>query len=199
MLYADRFRFAGITRVIITYWGPLAHSSYLFGTLSAMNARLKAEIICTGSELLGGKLNLYVPLFYERLAPLGFAITREQSCGDGLEDIASCMRGALSRADLVLVCGGLGPTFDDLTRAAAARVLGRSIYHSKECEGILRERYGARVRLPNLKDQCRLVAGAKYIRNDNGTAFGELLRKGRKLMVLLPGPRLDGSLCSGSP
>jgi len=152
---------------------------------------LKAEIICTGSELLNGRLNLYVPLFYERLAPLGFTITREQSSGDRLEDIASCMKDALRRADLVLVCGGLGPTFDDLTRQAAARALKRSIHRSKECEEILLRNYGLRAKLPNIKDQARLVAGAKRVDNSNGTAFGEILRKGRKMMVLLPGPRME--------
>ena len=93
----------------------------------------KAEIVCTGSELLAGKLNLYVPLFHEFLAPLGFAITREQTCGDGLCEIKDCLAGALGRADLLIVCGGLGPTFDDRTRQAAAAVLGRRLFHSKYC------------------------------------------------------------------
>lgn len=148
----------------------------------------KAEIICTGSELLEGRLNLYVPLFHDRLAPLGFRITREQSSGDDLDAIADCIRGGLRRADLVITCGGLGPTFDDLTRQAAAKALGRGTFHSKPCERILAFNYKLEKLPPNIKDQAMLVEGAKALENANGTAFGEVLVRGRKMLVLLPGP-----------
>ncbi len=151
----------------------------------------KAEIVCTGSELLAGKLNLYVPLFHELLAPLGFAITREQSCGDSLPDIKDCLAGSLKRADLVIACGGLGPTFDDLTRQAAAAMLGRRLFHSKSCEQILAFNYKLETLPPNIKDQCLLVEGAKPLENSNGTAFGQVLTRGRKMLVLLPGPRKE--------
>ena len=150
---------------------------------------LKAEMICTGSELLSGKLNLYVPLFHERLAGLGFRITREQSSGDDIGEISSCMAGALERSALVLVCGGLGPTFDDVTRQAAARTLKRRLVRSKACEKILSASFSLRVLPPNLSDQCLQVSGAESVENRNGTAFGEILREGRKMMILLPGPR----------
>ncbi len=153
--------------------------------------QLNAEIICTGSELLNGKLNLYVPLFHERLSALGFSITREQSPGDGAADIAACMADALKRADLVLVCGGLGPTFDDQTRQAAARALKKRLSYSKNCEKILSAAYSLRVLPPNLGNQCLLVSGAKAIENRNGSAFGEIIRQGRKMMILLPGPRAE--------
>jgi len=151
----------------------------------------KAEIVCTGSELLGGKLNLYVPLFHERLAPLGFSITREQSCGDALPEIRDALAGALRRADLVIACGGLGPTFDDLTRQAAAAALGRRLFHSKTCEQILAFNYKLKTLPPNFKDQCLLLEGAKPLENTNGTAFGQVLTRGRKMLVLLPGPRKE--------
>lgn len=148
-----------------------------------------AELICTGSELLEGKLNLYPPLFHARLAPLGFALTREQSSGDRLADIADCIKGALGRADLVLVCGGLGPTFDDLTRQAAAKALGRKLVSSKTCARLLALNYGLKKLPPNFKNQALLVAGAKALENANGTAFGEVIMEGKKMLVLLPGPR----------
>lgn len=151
----------------------------------------KAELICTGSELLEGKLNLYPPLFHARLAPLGFSLTREQSCGDRLAEIADCIKGALSRAELVLVCGGLGPTFDDLTRQAAARALGRRLVRCKACAQILAFNFGMQAGKlpPNFRNQTLLVEGARALENANGTAFGEVLTEGRKLLVLLPGPR----------
>ncbi len=151
----------------------------------------KAELVCTGSELLEGKLNLYAPLFHERLQPLGFRLTREQSSGDDLASIADCVSGALRRADLVLVCGGLGPTFDDLTRQAAARALGRKVVLSKACEQVLSLNFGMRKLPPNLLDQARIVEGAKALENTNGTAFGEVLTRGRRMLVLLPGPRRE--------
>jgi len=151
----------------------------------------RAEIVCTGSELLAGKLNLYTPLFHERLAALGFAITREQSSGDGLEEIGDCIKGALGRAELVLVCGGLGPTFDDLTRQAAAAALGRKLVYSKACAQVLGLNYGLKTLPPNFKDQCLILEGAKPLENSNGTAFGQVLTKNKKMLVLLPGPRKE--------
>ncbi len=150
-----------------------------------------AEIICTGSELLSGKLNLYVPLFHERLAQLGFAITREQSSGDSLACILSCVKGALGRADLTIVCGGLGPTFDDLTRQAAAKALKRRLVYSKARAEILSANYGLKRLPPNIKDQCLIIEGAKTLENANGTACGEVITRGSRMLVLLPGPRAE--------
>lgn len=162
----------------------------VYANLSLMRQG-NAEIICTGSELLEGKLNLYVPLFHERLAPLGFRISREQSSGDDLGTITSCIKGALGRADLALVCGGLGPTFDDLTRQAAAAALGARLVHSKYCEQILSFNYGMKKLPHNFMDQCLLLEGAKPLENSNGTAFGQVFTRGRKMLVLLPGPRKE--------
>ncbi|MDA8129863.1 MAG: nicotinamide-nucleotide amidohydrolase family protein [Elusimicrobia bacterium] len=158
----------------------------------AVTGKGKAEIVCTGSELLSGKLNLYVPLFHEKLAPLGFRITGERSSGDSLEGIRDSLAAALRRADLVVACGGLGPTFDDLTRQAAAAALGRRIVYSKGCEKILAYNYGLKKLPPNFRDQCLLVEGAKPLENTAGTAFGQVLTRGRrKMLVLLPGPRRE--------
>ena len=151
----------------------------------------KAEIVCTGSELLAGKINLYVPLFHERLSRLGFEITREQSCGDSLAAIKDCLGGALSRARLVIACGGLGPTFDDLTRQAAAKLLGRRLVYSETCAQILRHNYGLTELPPNFKDQCLVVEGAKQLENANGTACGQVLAEKGRMLVLLPGPRRE--------
>lgn len=151
----------------------------------------KAEIVCTGSELLSGKLNLYVPLFHERLSRLGFEIAREQSCGDSLASIKDCLAGAMSRARLVITCGGLGPTFDDLTRQAAAKLLGRRLVYSGTCAQILRHNYGLAALPPNFRDQCMIVEGAKQLENANGTACGQVLTEKGRMLALLPGPRRE--------
>ena len=160
---------------------------------------LKAEIICTGSELLSGKLNLYVPLFHEKLFPLGFEITREQSPGDNLTEITDCLKGALTRADLVLVCGGLGPTFDDLTRQAAAAALKKKIVYSRTLRAALKTKYGLAELPPNLTDQCLKLAGAKTIENRNGTAAGQEIAHKNKMLVLLPGPQKEWEPMSWLP
>lgn len=151
-----------------------------------------AELVCTGSELLQGKLNLYAPLFAERLAPLGFTLRREQCCGDSEADIADALKGALRRAGLVLACGGLGPTFDDRTRQAAAAALGVKLRYSRYCAQVLAYNYGLKGRLPeNFRNQCLVLEGAKPLENANGTAFGQVFRRGGKLLALLPGPRRE--------
>lgn len=155
-----------------------------------MNAG-RAELICTGSELLEGKLNLYAPSFSGRLAALGFALGREQCCGDSLPEIADAIKGALKRSRLVLVCGGLGPTFDDLTRQAAAAALGLRLAHSKDCARILSFNYGLERLPPNFRNQCLLLEGAKALENANGTAFGQVVKRGGRMLVLLPGPRRE--------
>ncbi|MBU2573359.1 MAG: nicotinamide-nucleotide amidohydrolase family protein [Elusimicrobia bacterium] len=177
----------------------------------------KAELICTGSELISGKINRYVPLFSGRLGELGFRIAREHSVGDDLNAVAGMIKCALKNADLVLTCGGLGATFDDVTRQAAALALGRRLAYSKYAEQILKADYGMK-ELPanacagavskayghsagggpaglfggqtaNFKNQCLIIDGAKMAKNANGTAFGQIVTSGRKMLVILPGPR----------
>lgn len=148
----------------------------------------KAEVVCTGSELLSSRVNLYIPAFAQRLIKAGFRIRREHCVGDDLKDIAKTVACALRNADLVIVCGGLGPTFDDVTRQAVAKVLGRKLVYSDYAERTLRANYNLTEMLPNMKDQCYIIAGAALADNANGTAFGLLLTEGRKMIVLLPGP-----------
>jgi len=152
-----------------------------------MNFR-KAELICTGSELVSVKSNSYVPLFSARLRPLGFRIHREHSVGDDPKAIAKMVNCGLNNADLVITCGGLGPTFDDLTRQGVAKALGRKLIHSKYAERILKNNYNLSVLPLNFRNQCRIIDGAKMLENANGTAFGQILTPGRKMIVVLPGP-----------
>ena len=145
--------------------------------------------MCTGSELLASRVNIYVPAFAQRLIKVGFRIQREHCVGDNLNDIAGTVACALRSADLVLVCGGLGPTFDDVTRQAVAKVLGRKLVYSAYAERTLRANYNLTGFSPNMKDQCYIIAGAALANNANGTAFGQMLTEKRKMIVLLPGPR----------
>jgi nicotinamide-nucleotide amidase len=151
----------------------------------------KAELICTGSELVSFKSNRYVPLFAARLRALGFRLFREHSVGDDLSAIADLVNCGLGKADLVITCGGLGPTFDDLTRQGIARALGLELIHSKTAERLLKAKYRLTTLPPNFQDQCLILDGAKMVKNDNGTAFGEILVRNNKMLVVLPGPEYE--------
>src|SRR5438105_14385754 len=86
------------------------------------------EIITTGTELLLGRiLNTHQQWLGRRLADLGYVVARQVSVADAGPTIAEAVREALSRADLVITTGGLGPTSDDLTRDYVAELLGKKL------------------------------------------------------------------------
>ncbi|MDQ7773278.1 MAG: nicotinamide-nucleotide amidohydrolase family protein [Elusimicrobiales bacterium] len=150
--------------------------------------RPEAELLCTGSELVSSKVNLYSPLFAARLLGLGVTLRGERSLRDDLPLITRSIREAMASCPLVITCGGLGPTFDDLTRRAAARALGLRLVSSPDCAAELRRRYSLEKLPPNMADQAVVLEGARTISNRNGTAFGQVIRRGRRMLVLLPGP-----------
>ena len=86
---------------------------------------MRAEIISVGTELLLGEIvDTNAAFLGRRLAELGVDIYHRQTVGDNQGRLVAAIKLALSRSDLVLVSGGLGPTMDDLTREALAEVLG---------------------------------------------------------------------------
>src|SRR2546421_691618 len=95
-------------------------SSVTYGSQSKMPMHI--ELINTGSELMLGRvLNTHQQWICRRLADHGYVVTRQVSVADAGRDIQQAVREALSRADLVITTGGLGPTSDDLTRDGIAR------------------------------------------------------------------------------
>ena len=86
----------------------------------------RAEILCVGTELLIGDIvNTNAAYLSRRLAALGIGVYRQAVVGDNPQRLAEDVRAALSRADLVVMSGGLGPTYDDLTKETVAKVFGR--------------------------------------------------------------------------
>ena len=156
------------------------------------NELQKAEILCVGTELLLGDIvNTNAAFLSRRLAVLGIGVFRQSVVGDNPGRLAEELRGALSRADLVVLSGGLGPTGDDLTKEVAASVFGRE---TELCAPALEriERYFAatgRVMTPNNKKQAMMPKGATVFLNDYGTAPALALENEEgKIAVLLPGP-----------
>ncbi len=152
----------------------------------------RAEILCVGTELLIGDIvNTNAAYLARRLAALGIGVYRQSVVGDNADRLAEDMEVALSRADLVITSGGLGPTADDLTKETAARVFGRDMYcHKPSLDRI--EAYFAqsgRTMTENNKKQAMMPKGAIVFENDYGTAPALALeREDGKVLIMLPGP-----------
>ena len=137
---------------------------------------MRAEIVAVGTELLLGQIaNTNARWMSESLAAIGVDVLHHQAVGDNLERIVEAMRLASSRAEVVVVTGGLGPTQDDITRDALGVLLEAPMVRHPELEEMLREKFRSfgRREMPasNLR-QADVPEGARYIRPDRGTAPG---------------------------
>ena len=151
-------------------------------------------IVCVGTELLRGQLNTHQSWLSRKLQDAGLFASRECTLPDEREAIAAELRRCLRECEGVIVCGGLGPTFDDITREAAADALGRRLsYRPALFAGIRRKLLRHAMSVPEEnKRQAFVIAGARVLENRAGSAPGQVLSYKRKggtgLMVLLPGP-----------
>lgn len=153
---------------------------------------LTAELLSIGSELVAGETrDTNAGELARSLTNAGVTVGRMTALPDRLDLVADAFEAAFERADLVVSTGGLGPTPDDLTREAIARVLGETPAVDPELERWLRELW-ARRDLPfpelNLK-QGWLIPSAEPLANPNGTAPGWFVsRADGRIAVALPGP-----------
>jgi nicotinamide-nucleotide amidase len=153
---------------------------------------LSAELLSIGSELTVGETrDTNAGDLARSLTGLGIAVTRIQALPDDLETVTAAFADALTRADLVVSTGGLGPTPDDLTREAIAAVAGETPQVDPDLETWLRGLWSRRdIAMPaiNLK-QAWLIPSAEALPNANGTAPAWLVtRPDGRLIVALPGP-----------
>jgi nicotinamide-nucleotide amidase len=156
---------------------------------------VNAEIIAIGSELLTpfrqDTNSLYLT---EKLNQLGVEVEFKTVVGDTKRHLVSAARVALSRADIIIFMGGLGPTEDDLTREAAAQALGLELQRDPEIVAKLAQRFASRQMKmsPNNEKQADILCGATVLPNKNGTAPGQWLsgkyESKEKIIMLLPGP-----------
>ncbi|HEY0161828.1 MAG TPA: competence/damage-inducible protein A [Edaphobacter sp.] len=154
-----------------------------------------AEIIAAGSEMLTPHRQDTNSLFLTaQLNDLGVEVAFKTIVGDNIDHLTGAARTALSRADIVIFSGGLGPTEDDLTREAAAAALGLEIRRDGDLLAALYKRFAARQMTmpPNNAKQADILEGATVLANPNGSAPGQLLDTVvdgyRKVVILLPGP-----------
>ena len=151
---------------------------------------MRAEIIAIGSELLTPyRLDTNSLYLTGGLNQLGVRVVHKAVVGDSLEDMRASFQQALDRADLIVACGGLGPTDDDRTRDAVAELLGRKLHLD---EGVLRHiqelfrRFG-RVMPEINRRQAMVPEGATVLANPRGSAPGLWLEANGHILVLLPG------------
>lgn len=156
---------------------------------------MNAEIIAVGSELLTPFRQDTNSLFLtDRLNHLGVDVAFKTIVGDNLEHLTQTAKLAVSRSDLIIFMGGLGPTEDDMTREAVAAALELKLQRDPEVLAGLEQRFAARkyVMTPNNAKQADVILGAIVLPNANGTAPGQWITgkyAGRdKFFVLLPGP-----------
>ncbi|MDD5261629.1 MAG: competence/damage-inducible protein A [Methylacidiphilales bacterium] len=148
------------------------------------------EVINTGSELLlGHTLNTHLGYLSSRLLPLGLQIQRQQTVPDGPE-IEHALREALSRSEIIIVTGGLGPTSDDLTRDIAARLFQAPLEFHPEILEIILGRFARRKICPPdmVRVQAFVPKGAAVLPNEHGTAPGLYFERDGKHIFFLPGP-----------
>jgi nicotinamide-nucleotide amidase len=152
---------------------------------------MKAEIIAVGSELLTpDRVDTNSLFLTSELNKLGIEVTRKGVVGDTRADIREAFSEALSRADVVIATGGLGPTEDDLTREAVAELLGRKLESNPEVLRTIQERFrsiGRQMAEINAR-QAMVPEGAQVLENKRGTAPGLWLEADGKIVILLPGP-----------
>jgi nicotinamide-nucleotide amidase len=150
---------------------------------------MRAEVIGVGTEILLGQIcNNNAQWISQRLAEIGVDVTFHQAVGDNLTRIEETFRLALSRSEVVIATGGLGPTQDDITREGLAAALEVELERHQEIETFLRERFASFIRdMPesNLK-QADVPRGARYILPQRGTAPGLICETedGRRVYVV---------------
>jgi nicotinamide-nucleotide amidase len=159
-----------------------------------------AEIIAAGSELLTPHRQDTNSLYLTQgLNDLGVSVAFKTIVGDNRAHLTNAIRIALTRADILLLSGGLGPTEDDLTRECVAEALNLELYRDPDTMTELYKRFAAR-RIPmppNNEKQAEVIDGAQLLPNKNGSAPGQYLDTRitspegdlhRKIVILLPGP-----------
>ncbi len=149
-----------------------------------------AELLTIGTELLLGQIvDTNAAWMAQRLAEAGIDVFYKSTVGDNWGRIEAAMRLAMSRADVVLMTGGLGPTEDDLTRDVLAAVLERPLRLDPEVLTAIEQRF-ARRRVPmpeNNRKQAMVPEGAEVLHNPRGTAPGLWIRRGPCALACMPG------------
>ncbi len=150
-----------------------------------------AEIICIGTEILMGDIvNTNAAYIAKELTNLGITMYHQTVVGDNPKRLKESLELAFSRSDVVITTGGLGPTYDDLSKETIAAYFGRKLKMDEESLQSIVE-YHQKLDIPmpeNNKKQAMMPEGATIFPNPNGTAPGCAIEQDEKTAIMLPGP-----------
>jgi len=152
---------------------------------------MNAELISVGTEILLGQIvNTNAAWLAQRLADFGINVYRQNTVGDNAARLTACIRESMTRADILILTGGLGPTDDDLTREAVAEATGRELVMDEVQLNWLINRFQTRhgKMTENNRKQALKPAGSLILENPNGTACGYAVPYLDKWLFMLPGP-----------
>lgn len=152
---------------------------------------METEIISVGTELVLGQItNTNAAYLADQLAALNLPATYQTTIEDESVRLAQVINQALTRSQLVFVCGGLGPTADDITMPTVAKVLGVSLETDEEHWHWIQETFKQRkiAMMPENIRQAQYPAGSEPLANPVGLALGCWAESRGKLVVVLPGP-----------
>ncbi|HFI0260500.1 TPA: competence/damage-inducible protein A [Streptococcus suis] len=153
---------------------------------------MKAELIAVGTEILTGQIiNTNAQFLSEKCAELGIDVYFHTAVGDNENRLLSVLEVASQRSDLVILCGGLGPTEDDLTKQTLATFLGRNLVFDELAMAKLDRFFASRpgrVRTPNNERQAQIVEGSQALQNPAGLAVGGMVEQDGVTYIVLPGP-----------
>lgn len=159
------------------------------------NKNLKLEIISIGTEvLMGNVVNTNAHFLASECSKMGYIINHHQSVGDNPGRLEEALKLSLSRADVVITTGGLGPTSDDITKEVAAKVFNKALALNEEVKKHIEYVFRKTNRPCPIDAEYRTAQipdGAIIIKNDNGTAPGIIMNDNNKTLILLPGPPLE--------
>ncbi len=154
-----------------------------------------AEILCIGTELLMGDIiNTNAAYLAKELAGLGINLYHQSVVGDNPERLQQSLQLALKRADIVITTGGLGPTYDDLSKETIAACFGRTLVMDEDSLARIQAHFLrlGREMTDNNKKQAMMPQGCVIFQNENGTAPGCAIEGSGELegktAIMLPGP-----------
>jgi len=154
-----------------------------------------AELIAVGTELLLGNIaNTDAQMISQGLSALGITVHNHTVVGDNPERLAEALEIARRRADIIITTGGLGPTYDDLTKQTICKTFGRELeLHQDILDGISRwfeTKMGKKMPANNIQ-QAMLPVGCTIFDNPVGTAPGCAFEEGGVHVLMLPGPPFE--------
>ena len=155
---------------------------------------MKAELIAVGTELLMGQIANTNGMFLSReLSELGIDVHYHHVVGDNQERLAELIQKVLSRCDIIITTGGLGPTMDDLTKDAVAKALDRPMILDEESRDTIENFFSMihkDMTINNIR-QAYFPEGSIILKNPNGTAPGCIVENNGKSIIVLPGPPME--------